>query len=96
MPGQVPPPALKERMARLLSLSKELARAFNERQLGTTRPVLWESQRASAGGPLWFGHTDNYVPVHARGEALANRITPARLTAAFGDGVLGEPLGVPA
>jgi threonylcarbamoyladenosine tRNA methylthiotransferase MtaB len=96
MPDQVPPAVLKERMARLLSLAKELAHAFNVSQSGAIRPVLWESQRAAEGGPLWFGHTDNYIPVHARGEALANRITPVRLAGPFGDGLLGEPAGVPA
>ena len=35
----------------------------------------------------WQGYTDNYIHVFAAGDALANRITPARLCGAFEDGL---------
>ena len=96
MPDHVPPQVRQERMARLLALSRELAAAFRNAAIGTARPVLWESQRKTAEGPLWFGHTDNYLPVYASGENLGNRITPALLKAPLADGVLAEPIGTAA
>ncbi len=90
MPEQVPPPVRQERMRRLLALGRELAEAFARRHTGTERPVLWEEERKVDGEPLWFGHTDNYLPVYARGDGLHNRITRARLTEPFRDGLRAE------
>jgi threonylcarbamoyladenosine tRNA methylthiotransferase MtaB len=91
LPGQLPPPVKQERMARLLALAEELSLAFRREHLGTVRPVLWESERpAAAGGePLWFGHTDNYIPVYGTGTNLLNRVTPAKLGEMYHDGVRG-------
>jgi threonylcarbamoyladenosine tRNA methylthiotransferase MtaB len=96
MPNQVPPPVRQERMSRLLALARQLADGFHASQAGATRPVLWESERDTPAGRRWFGHTDNYVPVYAAGEALANRITPARLLEPFADGLFAQPVGVAA
>jgi threonylcarbamoyladenosine tRNA methylthiotransferase MtaB len=84
---QLPNDVRKERMARLLALSTIVQRRFHSRFAGQTRPVLWEQQRETLVGPRWQGYTDNYIPVFAAGDALANRITPARLCGAFEDGL---------
>ncbi|HQW50984.1 MAG TPA: MiaB/RimO family radical SAM methylthiotransferase [Tepidiformaceae bacterium] len=91
LPGQLPPEAKQERMARLLALSEELSLAFRAEHAGAVRPVLWESERPARGaeGPLWHGHTDNYIPVYAAGDALLNRVTPVRLGEVYHDGVRG-------
>ncbi len=90
MPGQFPASVRKERMHSLLALGAELAEAFHVRNLGTVRPVLWESPAVLPEGPGFRGYTDNYVPVVARGADLRNRITPTRLDALYDDGVRGS------
>jgi threonylcarbamoyladenosine tRNA methylthiotransferase MtaB len=50
--------------------------------------VLWEEQNDGR----WQGLTANYLRVYARTEAdLTNRLTPARIEALEGEGVLGVP-----
>jgi len=92
MPRQVSPEAKKERMGRLLGLGAELSRAFRERQLGRTRPVLWESRRRldeAEPSDVWFGHTDNYIAVYANAMELGGRVTPVQLERVYDDGVWG-------
>ena len=85
MPGQVPPPVKKERMARLLALAEELSLAFRRRHSSECRPVLWEEERNGE----WFGHTDNYIAVYTSGTGLLNRVTPAHIGEVYHDGVWG-------
>ncbi len=89
MPGQVASDVRRERMARLMALGETLSREFRGQLSGTVRPVLWEKEQQTAEGPRWFGHTDNYVGVYAKGAALHNRITPVRLGTLYDDGVSG-------
>jgi threonylcarbamoyladenosine tRNA methylthiotransferase MtaB len=93
MPAQVQPSIRQERMARLLALGGELSRRFRARFAGSVRPVLWESRVREAETETWRGHTDNYIEVIAPGEALGNRITPARLGPVYDEGVLGFVMG---
>ena len=93
MPGRPAPEALKERMARLMVLARELQAAFFQRHLGTVWPVLWESRRDEGGAETWSGHTDNYIPVVMPGSALHNRITPAVLRQVDGGRVRAVPVG---
>ncbi len=88
MPGQVPPEVRKERVQQLMTLGDELSRGFRTRFQGTVRPVLWEQERETPEGRYWFGHTDNYIGVHARGGMLRNRVTLALLGALYHDGVV--------
>ncbi len=85
MTGQLTPEVKKDRMARLLSLGDELSRAFNAEQVGTVRPVLWETQKDG----IWFGHTDNYVVIYTSGTGLLNRVTPVLLGEVYDGGVWG-------
>jgi threonylcarbamoyladenosine tRNA methylthiotransferase MtaB len=90
MGEQVPAPVRQERMRRLLGLGEELSRAFRQRAVGQVRPVLWEEQRDTDAGRMWWGHTDNYIPVLAEGDGLGNRITPVQLGEVYDEGVRGR------
>ena len=60
MPNKVAPAVRNKRnkMLRILSTKKKLA--FYERFIGTTRPVLWETENKDG---YMFGYTDNYIRV---------------------------------
>ena len=84
----------KQRTAEMLGLAKEGFQRFRERQLGQTRPVLWESVRQVAGTPAWSGLTDNYIRVYSNSqEVLHNQIIPARLLELNGDWVSAKTCG---
>ena len=88
MPDQVAPQARAERARALRQLGAQQARAFRQRFVGHTLPVLWEKSGAEG---LWRGHTDNYLSVRTVCEAdLFNRITPTRLVEALGQELEGE------
>jgi threonylcarbamoyladenosine tRNA methylthiotransferase MtaB len=77
MPDQVRPEVKKERMARLLALSHELARDYHERFIGRTMDVLWEDREPDG---RWSGLTDNYLRVlTTTDENIHNRVLPTRL-----------------
>ncbi|MGE3073061.1 MAG: MiaB/RimO family radical SAM methylthiotransferase [Dehalococcoidia bacterium] len=94
MPEQLSPEVKRERMNRLLELGRGLSMNFRRRHLGTVRPVLWESERPAKSGEhsasMWFGHTDNYIPVYMNASNLLNRVTPAQLSEVYDDGVWGS------
>ena len=78
--GHVSAPLKKSRADEMARVSLEGFRAFRRRQLGNTRPVLWESARGPEGQPVWTGLTDNYLRVTTQDRRdLGNRITPAEL-----------------
>ena len=74
------PSEKKSRVARMMEMAEEGFRAFRTRQLGQTRPVLWESKRVDDGGMTWRGLTDNYIRVYGKTDQdLSNSISLARL-----------------
>ncbi len=74
------PSEKKSRVARMMEMAEEGFRAFRTRQLGQTRPVLWESKRVDGGGMTWRGLTDNYIRVYGKTDQdLSNSISLARL-----------------
>ena len=87
-------PELKADRASLLRrLSERKAADFRDGQLGSIRPVLWESRSASGGKGAWSGLTDNYVKVVCNtGRDLANTITKARLSKRKNGHVIAEPV----
>jgi threonylcarbamoyladenosine tRNA methylthiotransferase MtaB len=94
MGNQVAADAKRQRMARLLALSEELALQFRQDQAGSVRPVLWESeQTVDEGKSVWTGHTDNYIVVYTYGTELLNRVTPVQLGRVYHDGVWGNTPG---
>jgi threonylcarbamoyladenosine tRNA methylthiotransferase MtaB len=91
MGGQVRPADKEARKARMLALSDRLWGAFRQAQIGRTVDVLWESARgATPDGIVWSGLAGNSLRVITTTPApIGNTITPARLTAAGPDGVIG-------
>jgi threonylcarbamoyladenosine tRNA methylthiotransferase MtaB len=87
----VPEADKSERMSAMLAMSRRNFLAFREQQLGTVRPVLWQSSSIRRGETWWSGLTDNYVRVSARSEQdLRNTITLACLDGMEEDTVLAE------
>ena len=76
IPHSVRPEEKHERSQRLLAISDQKLRAFYERFIGTTRPVLLEHSRTTG---LYNGFTDNYIKVEYRGEGCDNQIIPLTL-----------------
>jgi threonylcarbamoyladenosine tRNA methylthiotransferase MtaB len=82
MPDQVHHPLRKERNARLRKILAQSQSSFQERFLGETLPVLWESSTQEKAG-LWnmHGMTDNYLRVRASAsQNLWNQFTPVQFT----------------
>ena len=77
---QVPAAVKKTRAAEMSEIAIEGFKAFRKQQLGTTRPVLWESARGSGPDLVWTGLTDNYLRVTTEDRRnLRNLVTPAQL-----------------
>ena len=74
------------RSSRLLLHSNVTAKAFRQRFVGETRPVLWEKRVRGADHQTWSGLTDNYMRVTTVSSAdLGNQITQARILSLEGD-----------
>jgi threonylcarbamoyladenosine tRNA methylthiotransferase MtaB len=88
MPGQVEDRVKRERSQKMLALARESAQNFRQGFLGKEIIVLWEKR---SGDGIWSGITDNYIRVYTKNsEDLTNKLLPARLVEARGDGVWGE------
>ena len=86
---QVPATVKKARAAQMAEVANEGFRAFRQHQLGSTRPVLWESARESGADLVWSGLTDNYLRVTTEDRRnLRNLVTPAQLQEVTGDRVI--------
>lgn len=84
MDDSVPMDVRRERTKQLRILSSKLQRAQYERQLGTLRNVLLESEDVDG---RMLGYTDNYVRVSLPFDAtLVNSIMPVQLTRINSDG----------
>lgn len=92
MPGQVPHPLRKERNRQMKLLLTETARTYQERFLGQTLPVLWESVSAMDGSGWHLqGWTDNYLRVSTHAPpSYWNQITDVRLIAIDANGIRGQ------
>jgi len=91
MAGQVPPELRKERSARMRAVLAASQAAYMERFVGRSLPVLWESA-CPYSEQSWevSGLTDNYLRVSAHSpRPLWNQITPVKLTAVQGEGLIG-------
>lgn len=91
--GQVDAVDKRSRVNQMLEVASRASQEFRRKQLGQTRPVLWESCRESGGTRTWSGLTDNYIRVYAvTSLCLQNTITQVRITAVDRSGVAGEVL----
>ena len=88
------PHVKSDRVRRLLRLADTSAADYRQGQLGSTRPVLWESSRAgNAGDSEYVGLTDNYVRVIAASDRnLTNTVTDATLLCSEGELVRAEAI----
>ena len=96
--GQVPKARKQERSRRMHQVAARTGQLERIRNVGTTRPVLWEGggQQLSdqADKVLLNGLTDNYLRVMAQAPAgldLGNKITPVRLDELHGETLYGVP-----
>ena len=86
MDGIVPIPERKRRNKMLRILSEKKKRAFYERQLGTTRPILFEGENKEG---YILGYTDNYVRVKAPWNPhWADRVISMKLNDIGFDGIV--------
>ena len=88
---QVPLAVRRERSTRLREVFEAAARAYRERFLGRTLPVLWEAtDQLSDRGWRLEGLTDNYLRVTAFApQPLWNVISPVEITGLEADGLSG-------
>lgn len=77
MPGQVKPEIASERMARLMSATDNSEKDFFRSQVGTTASVLIERP---CGDGFFEGYSENYTPVHIRGQFKKGDIAQAVIT----------------
>ena len=96
--GQVSKARKQERSRRMHQIAARTGQLERIRNVGTTRPVLWEGggQQLSdqADKVLLNGLTDNYLRVMAQAPAgldLGNKITPVRLDELHGETLYGVP-----
>ena len=85
LPDDVPDEEKKRRHAELQTVVDATNRAFTERTIGETLPVLVEGGTSAASGEgaagMVSGHTPNYITVRFAGpRALRGQIVPVRLT----------------
>ena len=86
---RAPDSVRKERVADMGQIAAEGFRRFRLGQLGTHRPVLWESSQAEGNKTFWDGLTDNYIRVRTQSEGnLRNTVTHAELQKLAGASVL--------
>ena len=78
MNNHVPVGAIKLRSRKLADLSRIKRLAYNQRFVGRTVPVLFESRNPHG---VWTGLTDNYIRVGVQStEELTNRFRPVVIT----------------
>jgi len=77
----------KERSTRMLKLAKNLSQDFQNRFIGQTMLVLWESKT----GDYTEGLTDNYIRVFTKNSKnLSNQLLPTKLVSSYKNGLWGE------
>ena len=88
MPGQLPNAVKEQRSRQAIAMAEKMSRDFREKLVDTTQSILFEDKE----GDYFTGHAPNYMKVYAKGENLHNEIRDVKITAVFGDGVLGSIL----
>jgi threonylcarbamoyladenosine tRNA methylthiotransferase MtaB len=92
MPGVVPYPVRKTRNAEMRAVFDGMARTYREEFVGKHLLVLWERARDLGQGSWELnGLSDNYLRVSGLApEPAWNRIDGVLITAAQGEGLIGE------
>ena len=82
---QVPKAVKEERAHRAAAVAAELRKAYLDRCVGQTYPVLFEQPKED----WFFGHAPNYAEVLVKGEDLHNQIRSVTITSADGEFLYG-------
>lgn len=87
MKNQVSPEIKEKRSKRLIQLSINGKKAFQEKFIGQNRKVLWEE----VDGEYIKGHTSNYILVYAKNNlSKENKIENVNIEAQYEDGLTGK------
>ncbi|MDX1524023.1 MAG: tRNA (N(6)-L-threonylcarbamoyladenosine(37)-C(2))-methylthiotransferase MtaB [Anaerolineae bacterium] len=101
MKGQVPSKVVQARSQAMHTLNADLERAFRQKFVGRTLPVLWESSEPFGFGRQWSGLTDNYLRVITQTGPdvdLANRVIDTEMLECAPASLVGQlppPWGMP-
>ena len=82
---QVPKAVKEDRARRAAAAAAELRKAYLDRCVGQTYPVLFEQPKED----WFFGHAPNYAEVLVKGEGLHNQIRPVTITGTDGEFLYG-------
>ena len=82
---QVPKAVKEDRARRAAAAAAELRKAYLDRCVGQTYPVLFEQPKDE----WFFGHAPNYAEVLVKGEGLHNQIRPVTVTSTDGEFLYG-------
>ena len=86
MPGQCENAVKSRRAHEAQKVADEMHRDFMRGSIGQTLPVLFETEHDG----VWTGHSDTYILVKARGEALRGKICPVSIKLAQDEALFGE------
>ena len=86
MPGQCENAVKSRRAHEAQKVADEMHRDFMRGSIGQTQPVLFETEHDG----VWTGHSDTYILVKARGEALRGKICPVSIKLAQDEALFGE------
>ena len=86
MPGQCENAVKSRRAHEAQKVADEMHRDFMRGSIGQTLPVLFETEYDG----VWTGHSDTYILVKARGEALRGKICPVSIKLAQDETLFGE------
>lgn len=87
----VQPIVKKERVNRLIEMSRKNEDAYRHSLTGQIRPVLWENYSKKGNQYIWNGLTDNYLRVHTKNNGdLHNKILRALLVKDSHGNIYGE------
>ena len=85
------PQTKKTRANLALKIAQQQHNDFRQSQIGTTRPVLWETTTQGRGTNIWSGLTDNYIRIYNESQLdLKNQITHTNLVRLGPKGMIGE------
>ena len=89
--NSIEPQTKKARANLVLKIAQHQHNDFRQRQIGTTRPVLWETTTDEPGATTWSGLTDNYIRIYNDSQLdLKNQITNTNLVKLGSRGMIGE------
>ena len=87
MPNQVDGAVAEERSKKLIELSEENQKIYNEKYIGREIDVLFEEKQ----GDYWIGHTDNYMVIKFKSEEdLEGKIKKVIIQNVEGENLIGE------